>query len=56
MKILLVGINAKFIQQYGVNGYKERKNRRKESYVNNSMKHRRNQNVYSYKGQTLRIK
>ena len=55
-KVLFLIINAKFIQQYGVNGYKEKKNRRKEPYVNNSMKHRRNQNVFSYKGQTLRIK
>ena len=55
-KVLFLIINAKFILQYGVNGYKEKKNRRKEPYVNNSMKHGRNQNVYSYKGQTLRIK
>ena len=55
-KVLFLIINAKFIQQYGVNGYKEKKNRRKEPYVNNSMKRRRNQNVFSYKGQTLRIK
>lgn len=55
-KVLFLIINAKFIQQYGVNGYKEKRNKRKEPYVNNSMMHRRNQNVFSYKGQTLRIK
>ena len=31
-KVLFLIINAKFIQQYGVNGYKEKKNRRKEPY------------------------
>ena len=55
-KVLFLIINAKFIQQYGVNGYKEKKNRRKEPYVNNSMKHGRKQKMFSHKGQTLRIK
>ena len=55
-KVLFLIINAKFIQQYGVNGYKEKKNRRKEPYVNNSMKHGRKQKMFSHKGQTVRIK
>lgn len=55
-KILCLIINAKFIRQYGINGYKEKKNRRKQPYINNSTKHRRNQKLYSFRGQTLRIK
>ena len=54
-KILCLIINAKFISRYGINGYQDKK-RRKEPYINNSSKHRRNQKLFSYKGQTLRIK
>lgn len=52
--VLCLIINAKFIAKYGINGCKERKP--KQRYVNNSMKHRRNKNVYTYNGQTIRIK
>ena len=55
-KILCLIINAKFISRYGINGYQDKKNRRKKPYINNSSKHRRNQKLFSYKGQTLRIK
>lgn len=55
-KILCLIINAKFISRYGINGYKDKKNSGKEPYINNSVKHRRNQKLFSYKGQTLRIK
>ncbi len=55
-KVLCLIINAKFICRYGINGYQDKKNRRKEPYINNSSKHRRNQKLFSYKGQTLRIK
>ena len=52
-KILCLIINAKFIEKYGISGYKD-KRKRKQSYVNNPMNRR--QNTYSYKGQTIRIK
>ena len=55
-KILCLIINAKFISRYGINGYQDKKNRRKEPYINNPAKHRRNQKLFSYKGQTIRIK
>ena len=55
-KVLCLIINAKFICRYGINGYQDKKTRRKEPYVNNSSRHRRNQKLFSYKGQTLRIK
>ncbi len=52
-KILCLIINAKFIEKYGISGYKD-KRKRKQSYVNKQMNRR--QNTYSYKGQTIRIK
>ena len=52
--VLCLVIIAKFIAKYGINGCKERQ--RKQRYVNNSMKHRRNKNVYTYNGQMIRIK
>ena len=52
-KILCLIINAKFIEKYGISGYKDNR-KRKQSYVNNPMNRR--QNTYSYKGQTIRIK
>lgn len=55
-KILCLVINAKLIRQYGVNGYKNKANRKKQKYINNSMKHRRSQKIYSFNGQTIRIK
>lgn len=52
-KILCLIINAKFIEKYGISGYKD-KRKRKQTYVNNPMNRR--QKTYSYKGQTIRIK
>ena len=52
-KILCLIINAKFIEKYGISGYKD-KRKRKQTYVNNPMNRR--QTTYSYKGQTIRIK
>ena len=52
-KILCLIINAKFIEKYGISGYKD-KRKRKQTYVNNPMNRR--QKTYSYKEQTIRIK
>lgn len=52
-KILCLIINAKFIEKYGISGYKD-KRKRKQTYVNNPMNRR--QKTYSYKRQTIRIK
>ena len=55
-KILCLIINAKFIMQYGINGYKDRKKKSKPQYINNSIKHRRQHKTYNFNGQTIRIK
>ena len=55
-KVLCLIINAIFISKFGINGYQDKKTSRKEPYINNSAKHRRNQKLFSYKGQTIRIK
>lgn len=52
-KILCLIINAKFIEKYGISGYKD-KRKRKQTYVNNPMNRR--QKTYLYKRQTIRIK
>lgn len=56
VEILCLIINAKFICQYGINGYNEKKRKKKEPYINNTVNHRRKQKNFSYKGQTLKIK
>lgn len=54
-KVLCLVINAKFIEKYGINGYKDKGKKSKPKYVNNSIKHRHNK-VFTYNGQTVRIK
>ena len=55
-KVLCLIINAKFIVQYGINGYRSKQKKEKTQYINNSIRHRRKKKTYNFKGQSIRIK